>query len=63
MLPLPPPCTPHLQGYTLRGLKFLNVSKSLAETHYADLSSKPFFGGECAGHSPRASFSAASMAG
>ena len=34
-----------LQGYILRGLKFLTVSKSLAETHYADLSSKPFFGG------------------
>jgi nucleoside-diphosphate kinase len=34
-----------LQGYTLRGLKFLNVSKELAERHYSDLSSKPFFGG------------------
>ena len=33
------------KGYTLRGLKFMNVSKSLAETHYADLSSKPFFAG------------------
>ncbi|EFN57706.1 hypothetical protein CHLNCDRAFT_30376 [Chlorella variabilis] len=32
------------KGYILRGLKFLTVSKSLAETHYADLSSKPFFG-------------------
>ena len=35
-----------LQGYTLRGLKFLNVSKQLAETHYSDLSSKPFFPSE-----------------
>ncbi|PRW58976.1 Nucleoside diphosphate kinase 1 [Chlorella sorokiniana] len=33
------------KGFTLRGLKFMNVSKQLAETHYADLSSKPFFGG------------------
>jgi len=33
------------KGYTLRGLKLMNVSKQLAETHYADLSSKPFFGG------------------
>ncbi|KAL4513208.1 hypothetical protein Ndes2526B_g02033 [Nannochloris sp. 'desiccata'] len=32
------------KGYTLRGLKFMNVSKDLAERHYADLSSKPFFG-------------------
>lgn len=31
------------KGYTLRGLKFLNVSKELAEQHYSDLSSKPFF--------------------
>eukprot|EP00887_Chlorella_sp_A99_P001012 scaffold5.g1012.t1 len=31
------------KGYTLRGLKFLNVPKDLAERHYADLSSKPFF--------------------
>jgi nucleoside diphosphate kinase len=33
------------KGYILRGLKFMNVSKSLAETHYSDLSAKPFFGG------------------
>lgn len=33
------------KGYTLRALKMLNVSKELAEEHYADLSSKPFFGG------------------
>ena len=31
------------KGYTLRGLKFMNVSKDLAERHYADLSSKGFF--------------------
>lgn len=34
-----------LQGYTLRGLKFMNVPKVMAEQHYADLSSKPFFPG------------------
>ncbi|KAI7844367.1 hypothetical protein COHA_002165 [Chlorella ohadii] len=33
------------KGFTLRGLKFMNVTKQHAETHYADLSSKPFFGG------------------
>lgn len=32
------------QGYYLVGLKMLNVERSLAEEHYADLSSKPFFG-------------------
>jgi nucleoside-diphosphate kinase len=31
------------KGYTLRGLKFMNVTKEHAERHYADLSSKPFF--------------------
>lgn len=31
------------KGYVLRGLKMLNVPKDLAERHYADLSSKPFF--------------------
>ena len=31
------------KGYTLRGLKMLNVPKALAETHYSDLSSKGFF--------------------
>jgi hypothetical protein len=34
------------KGYTLRGLRFLNVSRELAERHYADLSSKPFFPSE-----------------
>jgi len=33
------------KGYTLRALKMLSVSKELAEEHYADLSSKPFFAG------------------
>ena len=28
------------KGFTLRGLKMMNVSKSHAETHYSDLSSK-----------------------
>ena len=32
------------KGYTLRGLKMLNVPRQLAETHYSDLSSKGFFG-------------------
>ena len=40
---LPPSHRNSTQGYTLRGLKFLNVPKELAERHYADLSSKPFF--------------------
>ncbi|KAI8475976.1 MAG: flagellar associated protein [Monoraphidium minutum] len=31
------------RGYTLRGLKMMNVEKAQAEKHYADLSSKPFF--------------------
>lgn len=31
------------KGYILRGLKLMNVPKELAEKHYADLSSKPFF--------------------
>lgn len=31
------------KGYTLRGLKLFNVPKELAEKHYSDLSSKPFF--------------------
>lgn len=33
------------RGYTLKGLKMMNVERSLAEAHYADLSSKPFFAG------------------
>ena len=33
------------KGYTLRGLKLMNVPKELAETHYSDLSSKGFFAG------------------
>jgi nucleoside diphosphate kinase len=33
------------RGYTLKGLKLMNVERALAEKHYADLSSKPFFGG------------------
>eukprot|EP00195_Chlamydomonas_chlamydogama_P013650 CAMPEP_0202893572 /NCGR_PEP_ID=MMETSP1392-20130828/3125_1 /ASSEMBLY_ACC=CAM_ASM_000868 /TAXON_ID=225041 /ORGANISM="Chlamydomonas chlamydogama, Strain SAG 11-48b" /LENGTH=142 /DNA_ID=CAMNT_0049577949 /DNA_START=102 /DNA_END=530 /DNA_ORIENTATION=+ len=32
------------RGFTLRGLKIINVERSLAEKHYADLSAKPFFG-------------------
>lgn len=32
------------KGFVLRGLKMLQVSEELAKEHYADLSSKPFFG-------------------
>lgn len=32
------------KGFFLKGLKVLNVSRELAQTHYADLSSKPFYG-------------------
>jgi nucleoside diphosphate kinase len=38
-----------MQGYTLRGLKFMNVTKAHAEAHYADLASKPFFPSACHG--------------
>ncbi len=31
------------KGFKLVGLKVLNVSRTLAESHYADLSAKPFF--------------------
>merc|ERR1712151_309557 len=31
------------KGYTLKGLKMMNVDRAQAEAHYADLSSKPFF--------------------
>ena len=34
-----------LKGYYLRGLKLLNVPKELAEEHYVDLKSKPFYTG------------------
>ncbi|KAG9139452.1 hypothetical protein Leryth_020689 [Lithospermum erythrorhizon] len=33
------------KGFSLKGLKFLTVERSFAESHYADLSSKPFFNG------------------
>mmetsp|Transcript_7530 Transcript_7530/g.46295 ORF Transcript_7530/g.46295 Transcript_7530/m.46295 type:complete len:149 (-) Transcript_7530:27-473(-) len=33
------------KGYFLKALKMKMVEKSLAEEHYADLSSKPFFSG------------------
>lgn len=32
------------KGYYLRAMKFINVTRELAETHYIDLSSKPFYG-------------------
>ncbi len=31
------------RGYQLRAMKIKTVERSLAEAHYADLSSKPFF--------------------
>ncbi|GAA0146269.1 kinase [Lithospermum erythrorhizon] len=33
------------KGFSLKGLKFLTVERSFAESHYADLSAKPFFNG------------------
>ena len=36
---------PGMQGYYLRALKMMNVPKELAEEHYVDLSSKPFYKG------------------
>ena len=33
------------RGFQLRALKVINVTADLAEKHYADLSSKPFFRG------------------
>eukprot|EP00211_Chloroparvula_japonica_P013809 CAMPEP_0119132842 /NCGR_PEP_ID=MMETSP1310-20130426/12437_1 /TAXON_ID=464262 /ORGANISM="Genus nov. species nov., Strain RCC2339" /LENGTH=142 /DNA_ID=CAMNT_0007123507 /DNA_START=47 /DNA_END=475 /DNA_ORIENTATION=+ len=33
------------RGFVLRAMKMVSVEKSHAEAHYADLSSKPFFGG------------------
>ncbi|GJZ76956.1 nucleoside diphosphate kinase [Tanacetum coccineum] len=33
------------KGFSLKGLKLLNVDQAFAEKHYADLSSKPFFNG------------------
>lgn len=32
------------KGFTLKALKMFKPSKQLAEEHYKDLSSKPFFG-------------------
>ncbi len=34
-----------VQGYYLRALKMMNVPKELAEEHYVDLASKPFYPG------------------
>lgn len=44
-----------LQGYILRGLKFMNVNKAFAEQHYSDLASKPFFPSELPGCVPQLS--------
>ena len=35
------------KGFFLRGMKMMQVEKPHAEKHYADLSSKPFFGDLC----------------
>ncbi|CAN6486834.1 unnamed protein product [Victoria cruziana] len=31
------------KGFTMRGLKLMNVDRAFAERHYSDLSAKPFF--------------------
>lgn len=33
------------KGYYLRAMKYVNVPKELAEEHYVDLASKPFYSG------------------
>ncbi|KAK1286363.1 hypothetical protein QJS10_CPB20g01364 [Acorus calamus] len=33
------------KGFSLKGLKLINVDSAFAEKHYADLSAKPFFHG------------------
>uniref|UniRef100_A0A0E0LKV1 Nucleoside diphosphate kinase n=1 Tax=Oryza punctata TaxID=4537 RepID=A0A0E0LKV1_ORYPU len=33
------------KGFYLKGMKFMNVERSFAQQHYADLSDKPFFPG------------------
>ena len=33
------------KGFSLKALKFVNVDRQFAESHYADLSAKPFFSG------------------
>ncbi|KAF9625412.1 hypothetical protein IFM89_022397 [Coptis chinensis] len=33
------------KGFSLKGLKLVNVERAFAEKHYEDLSAKPFFGG------------------
>lgn len=46
MCPCGPPPKKHSfeqRGFTLKGLKLMNVQRSQAETHYQDLSAKPFF--------------------
>ncbi|KAL6862186.1 hypothetical protein ACP4OV_016835 [Aristida adscensionis] len=36
-------CRFEKKGFYLRGMKFMNVERSFAQKHYADLSDKPFF--------------------
>ncbi|XAR71838.1 Nucleoside-diphosphate kinase [Bertholletia excelsa] len=33
------------KGFSLKGMKLMNVDRPFAEQHYADLSAKPFFSG------------------
>ncbi|CAH9097191.1 unnamed protein product [Cuscuta epithymum] len=35
------------KGFSLKGLKLVTVDRAFAESHYADLSAKPFFNGLC----------------
>ncbi|XP_028065669.1 nucleoside diphosphate kinase 1 [Camellia sinensis] len=38
-------CRFEKKGFSLKGLKLMNVERSFAEKHYEDLSAKPFFNG------------------
>ncbi|KAL5724025.1 nucleoside-diphosphate kinase [Ranunculus cassubicifolius] len=38
-------CRFEKKGFTLRGLKLMNVERAFAEKHYEDLSARPFFNG------------------
>ncbi|KAL8140251.1 hypothetical protein V2J09_006272 [Rumex salicifolius] len=40
-------CRFEKKGFSLKGMKFVNVERAFAEKHYADLSAKPFFNGLC----------------
>ncbi|KAL7229385.1 hypothetical protein ACSBR2_007983 [Camellia fascicularis] len=38
-------CRFEKKGFSLKGLKLMNVERAFAEKHYEDLSAKPFFNG------------------